>query len=43
VDQPDDAEMDINRDYVRPATENDLEALTDIYNHYVATSRHLRR
>jgi phosphinothricin acetyltransferase len=38
VDQPDDGEMEITRDHVRPATGNDLEALNDIYNHYVATS-----
>jgi phosphinothricin acetyltransferase len=30
--------MEITRDHVRPATGNDLEALNDIYNHYVATS-----
>lgn len=38
VHQPDDAGVDIATDHVRPATEQDLEAVNDIYNHYVRTS-----
>jgi phosphinothricin acetyltransferase len=30
--------VDITTDHVRPATDDDLEAINDIYNHYVRTS-----
>jgi phosphinothricin acetyltransferase len=38
VRQSDDAVVDAATDRVRPATEDDLGAVNDIYNHYVHTS-----